>query len=170
MTVLCSLGSVCIDFANHEMPMNMMPRQTPMTMSVDRAFFHSGFLNAGTPFEIASTPVMAAPPEANAWSSRKIPTELATPIGTWSAGIGAWARPPVAALYTPTPIITKMLTRNAYVGTANMRPDSRTPRRLPHAMITMKPSAIGTRYGRRSPNAEYSAATPADTETATVRM
>ena len=36
-----------------------------MTTRVERAFFHSGFLNAGTPLEIASTPVTAAPPEAN---------------------------------------------------------------------------------------------------------
>ena len=40
-------------------------------MSVVRAFFHSGGLNAGTPFEIASTPVTAAPPEAKACRIRK---------------------------------------------------------------------------------------------------
>src|SRR3954453_18335285 len=170
MTVLSDVGTTLRWGASHDRPGNITPSSPPIHMSVERAFFHSGFLNAGTPFEIASTPVMAAPPDAKAWRSRKIPTELATPTGTRSAGIGACARPPVAALYTPTPIITKMLTRKAYVGTANMRPDSRTPRRLPQAMITMKPSAIGTRYGRKSPNAEYNAATPADTETATVRM
>ena len=37
-----------------------------MITSVVRAFFHSGFLNAVTPFEIASTPVTAAPPDAKA--------------------------------------------------------------------------------------------------------
>jgi hypothetical protein len=37
-----------------------------MITSVIRAFFHEGSLNAGTPFEIASTPVTAAPPDANA--------------------------------------------------------------------------------------------------------
>ena len=56
--------------ARNEMPRNMIPRQVPMTISVERAFFHSGFLNAGTPLEIASTPVMAAPPEAKACSTR----------------------------------------------------------------------------------------------------
>ena len=40
-----------------------------MMTSVLRAFFHAGFLNAGTPLEMASTPVTAAPPEANAWST-----------------------------------------------------------------------------------------------------
>ena len=37
-----------------------------MMTSVVRAFFHAGLRNAGTPFEIASTPVTAAPPDANA--------------------------------------------------------------------------------------------------------
>ena len=73
MTVFLSLGTTCIFIASHEIPMNMMPRHAPMTISVERAFFHSGFLNAGTPLEIASTPVMAAPPDAKAWSSRKMP-------------------------------------------------------------------------------------------------
>ena len=40
-----------------------------MTTSVWRAFFHAGSWNAGTPLEIASTPVTAAPPEANALAS-----------------------------------------------------------------------------------------------------
>ena len=41
----------------------------PMITSVMRAFFHDGSLNAGTPLEIASTPVTAAPPDANACST-----------------------------------------------------------------------------------------------------
>ena len=47
----------------------MTPSALPITTRVWRAFFHSGFLNAGTPLEIASTPVTAAPPDANAWST-----------------------------------------------------------------------------------------------------
>ena len=42
-----------------------------MITSVVRAFFHAGSLKAGTPFEIASTPVTAAPPDANAWRITK---------------------------------------------------------------------------------------------------
>ena len=42
-----SLGTVCSVEARNEMPRNMMPRQVPITMRVERAFFHSGFLNAG---------------------------------------------------------------------------------------------------------------------------
>ena len=43
-----------------------------------------------------------------------------------------------------------MLTMKKYVGTAKMRPDSRTPRRLPKAMRAMNPSEIGTRHGARA--------------------
>ena len=39
---------------------------------VIRAFRHSGGLNAGTPSEIASTPVRAAAPELNARAMRKM--------------------------------------------------------------------------------------------------
>ena len=42
-----------------------------MMTRVVRAFFHAGSRNAGTPFEIASTPVTAAPPDAKAWSTTK---------------------------------------------------------------------------------------------------
>ena len=57
-----------------------------------------------------------------------------------------------------------------YVGMAKIRPDSLTPRRLPHATRAMKNSEIGTRYGARASNAEVRAAVPADADTATVRM
>ena len=40
-----------------------------MITSVRRAFCHSGLRNAVTPLEIASTPVTAAPPDANALST-----------------------------------------------------------------------------------------------------
>ena len=44
-----------------------------MNIRVVRAFFHSGGLKAGTPSEIASTPVSAVHPEAKARASRKAP-------------------------------------------------------------------------------------------------
>ena len=50
-------------------PRNMTPSSDPMITRVVRAFRHSGFLKAGTPFEIASTPVTAAPPDANECST-----------------------------------------------------------------------------------------------------
>ena len=75
-----------------------------MTISVVRAFFHSGFLKAGTPLEMASTPVIAAPPDAKAWSRRKMPHRARQPpIGTWSVGIGGVgeAVPVAERLYDP---------------------------------------------------------------------
>src|SRR6476619_292281 len=51
MTVFLSLGTTCIFIASHEIPMNITPRHAPMTISVARAFLHSGFLNAGTPLD-----------------------------------------------------------------------------------------------------------------------
>ena len=46
-----------------------VPSVPPMMNSALRAFSHSGLRNAVTPFEIASTPVTAAPPEAKAFST-----------------------------------------------------------------------------------------------------
>ena len=54
------------------------------------------------------------------------------------------------------------------VGTANTRPDSFTPRRLPNAMIAMNASEIGTTQSVKTGNAEARAALPAETDTATV--
>jgi hypothetical protein len=40
-----------------------------MITRVSRALRHSGGRKAGTPLEMASTPVTAAPPEPKAWST-----------------------------------------------------------------------------------------------------
>ena len=49
-----------------ERPRNIAPSVVPMMTSVGPRVLHSGFLNAVTPLEIASTPVTAAPPDAKA--------------------------------------------------------------------------------------------------------
>ncbi len=59
--------------------MKLMPRKSAAKIaaaqtSVIRAFLHSGGLKAGTPSEIASTPVSAAAPELNARRMRKMPS------------------------------------------------------------------------------------------------
>ena len=51
-----------------------------MITSVSRAFFHAGLRNAGTPLEIASTPVTAAPPEPNAFSAMKTEAPIKKPV------------------------------------------------------------------------------------------
>ena len=50
---------------------SMVTEIEPMSSRVVAAFLLLGFLNAGTPLEIASTPVSAAHPEENARRKRK---------------------------------------------------------------------------------------------------
>ena len=61
-----------------------------------------------------------------------------------------------------------MLKMKKYVGTAKMRPDSRTPRRFPNEIRQMNATEIRTVNGFSAGNADTSAAVPAATETATV--
>ena len=71
-----SKGATCIRDANTDRPRNMTPRQEPMTTSVLRALRHSGTLKAETPFEMASTPVTAAPP----WEKARNTTSSVAPL------------------------------------------------------------------------------------------
>ena len=52
--------------ASTDSPRKKLPRITPITISVVAALCDSGFLNAGTPFEIASMPVRATAPDEKA--------------------------------------------------------------------------------------------------------
>ena len=61
-------------WASTEMPMKATPKIRPMATRVVAALWDSGFLKAGTPLEMASTPVRATAPEENARSKRKTPT------------------------------------------------------------------------------------------------
>ena len=54
------------------MPTNMVMEKNPMIASVSAAFLALGFLNAGTPLLMASTPVNAVQPEANARIARRM--------------------------------------------------------------------------------------------------
>jgi hypothetical protein len=72
------------------MPPNISASRVTITVSVVRAFFHSGGWKAGTPSLIASTPVSAVHPEAKALSSRKMLT-LWTVCS--SMGVAAWRFP-----------------------------------------------------------------------------
>ena len=120
-----------------------MPRIAPIHISVVRAFFHSGGRNAGTPFEIASTPVIAVQPDASACRARKRddrdrrepsdrvlrrPPGRVGPVGRPGGGIPARART------KPITISETIIVMNRYVGAAKIRPDSLTPRRLPIAI------------------------------------
>lgn len=85
----------------------MAPSVDPMITSVVRALRHSGGRKAGTPFEMASTPVTAAPPEAKAWSTMKseAPKRMpspARPKASIPSAASASGSPPVAILQSPT--------------------------------------------------------------------
>ena len=108
--------------------MNSVIAIAPIASSVLAAFRPGGGRKALTPFEIASTPVSAAAPEAKAWSSTNTPTAPApAAIGCGACTVG---HSPVAHFPTPVPTSRNIDATNAYVGSANRAPDSRTPRRL----------------------------------------
>ena len=71
---LCSLGYGPRWWARICTPMNSVPRMTPIHTSVVAAFFDSGRRNAGTPLEIASTPVSATAPDEKPFSRMKMPS------------------------------------------------------------------------------------------------
>ena len=69
---------------------------------VAAAFFGSGGLNAGTPFDTASTPVMAVQPFENAVSSRNsVSGSLA---GITASAVVTGATVPVSACHRPAPM------------------------------------------------------------------
>src|SRR5437899_6630611 len=101
-----SLGLACIWTASHETPTNIAIAIAPRTASVVAAFFPCGFRNALTPFAIASTPVKAVDPDANARSTTNVvtaPKPAATGCETVACG-----QPVVAHLASPTPMSAKI--------------------------------------------------------------
>ena len=75
------------------MPTNITTASVAIATSVAEAFFASGGRNAGTPFDTASTPVIAVQPLANAVSNRRVVS------GCWPAldgsGASTGTMPPV---------------------------------------------------------------------------
>ena len=156
--------------ARYEIPRNIVTEMIPMMRSVSEAFFDCGRRNAGTPLEIASTPVRAVEPDENACRITNRPTVRTVLASsgagnTWSVTIGQPLK-----MHRAIPVTTRMMidTMNAYVGTANRVPDSRTPRRLASVTSRTNPSESSSLYGESAGSAEVIANTPATTETETV--
>src|SRR5712691_12097663 len=117
----------------------------PMIASVWAAFFDCGRLNALTPFEIDSTPVRAADPDAKARRSTKTVTvPVPAAIGCETVACG---QPPVAHFATPVPITANNERTKPYVGSAKRNPASRTPRKLATVSASTQPRLSHTRYG-----------------------
>jgi hypothetical protein len=83
------------------MLMKRVAQRKAMITSVVAAFFASGGLNAGTPFETASTPVMAVHPFANARRMRNV-LRVATPLGVADPAADTGMAPPVRTRKAPT--------------------------------------------------------------------
>ena len=98
----CSLGTAPLTVARYEIPRNTTPRMTAIVTIVVCAFLHSGGLNAGVPFEMASVPVIAEQPSANARiRSSRLRLSTGTAIGTTPVTCGGCPRY-VRASPTPT--------------------------------------------------------------------
>src|SRR5262249_26098941 len=121
-----------------------------------------------TPFEIDSTPVSAAEPDANA--RRRTRTVTAPMPAVSGCGTVACGQPLVAHLTIPAPITAYSETTKPYVGSGEGNPASRPPRRFATVSARMQPRHSQTRYGSSEGAAEVIARIPAATETATVRM
>ena len=146
------------------MPMKSVPRIAAIQPSVIAALRDSGGRKAGMPLEIASVPVMAVQPEENARRTRNHTSGSVAATGGGAAG----GSEPVSSRQAPTTISSRKLAMKTYVGTAKMRPDSRTPRMLARAMAATHTIPIATLCVDHSGTAEVIAATPAATDTATV--
>ena len=94
----------------------MVTAMVPSSSSVVAAFLLFGFWKAGTPLEMASTPVSAAQPEENVRASR---TTMAKPVKAaycGSASIPYWAlwactsSPSTRIRNSPQPTISRMPT------------------------------------------------------------
>ena len=147
----------------------METESTPIIPRVAAAFRACGRRNAGTPFEMASTPVSAVDPDENAWRITKRLAPAAAPARMWSAGTTAWGQPPAAHLTRAVITKAKIERMNPYVGTAKTVPDSRTPRRFAKVIRTTNPIERNTLCWWRLGTAEVMAKTPATTDTETVR-
>src|SRR5215475_3303974 len=113
-----ALGMTWYACASTVMPMNIVIARAAMVTSVADAFFDSGGRNAGTPFDTASTPVIAVQPLAKAVSSRNVVSGAVPVSGGSGACTGTTLR--VTYWYSPAMMSTPMLNTKKYVGTAKM--------------------------------------------------
>ena len=94
--------------ASSRMDMIIVIASAPSIARVAAALALFGFLNAGTPLLIASTPVSAAQPDENARSSRNAPARVIRPpsnagwVSVANRALSAIGRVPVSARNVPT--------------------------------------------------------------------
>src|SRR5260370_25910801 len=76
MTVCSPTGSTVKWCARYVEPAKNVPRMSPIHRRTVAAFFDSGGRNSGTPLEMASTPVRAEHPDANARNKSQVVTAV----------------------------------------------------------------------------------------------
>src|SRR5881227_3105306 len=108
--------------ASHDTVRKSVTAIAPMIASVSAAFFDCGRLNAFTPFEIDSTPVSAADPEAKA--RRRTKTVTAPVPAVTGCETVACGQPLVAHFAIPVPITPYSDRTKPYVGSAKRKPAS----------------------------------------------
>ena len=133
-----------------------------------------GLRKAGTPLEIASTPVSAAQPDENARASMNISaTVVSSPSHPGDASIcsealstcGSWS---VASRNMPHTHMVRMAAMNTYVGNAKKAPDSRMPRRFIAISTTTRTIANVASWPLRVGSAAAAYWAPEEIDTATV--
>jgi hypothetical protein len=113
------------------MPASIRARIAMIAVSVLRAYRTGGSRKALTPLLTASTPVMAVQPLANDRIRIHRPTTVPAVAGiAGGTTSGAGCPPAWTALITPKTSTASRLMMKRYIGTANARPDSRTPLRF----------------------------------------
>src|SRR5258706_6775929 len=94
--------------ASSVMPMNIVIASTAIVTSVDAAFLLSGGRNAGTPFETASTPVIAVQPLEKAVRIANV-VRMPVEVVVAPAAAATGSSDPVQYRHAPTPITSSML-------------------------------------------------------------
>ncbi len=145
-------------------PTSITPSSAPSEISVRCAVRTRGSRKAGTPLAIASTPVTAEQPEANAFSSRTIPSAVVGWIGPRFEPMRAtgWG------WNAPTTIVARMLTMKTAVGAISSFADSAMPNMLTAVSSARPASETSSRWCASAGKTLPRLAAPAARLTATV--
>ncbi len=136
----------------------------PSHISVCWARRTRGLRKLGTELAIASTPVSAEQPDANAFRISSTPTVWVAAATLWTGGTTGWER------IRPTMMTAAMATMNATVGAMNSRAESATPQRFAPVMKARAARHSQTRAAYRPGKADVRASMPAEIPTAALRM
>ena len=150
------------------MPRNIVPSSTPIRTSVERALRDSGCLKAGTPFEIASVPVIAVQPWAKADIRKNRPSACAAGSRTDSGGVVDELAARAAGTGRSRSGSTSSRRRRRS-GAAKIVPGLADAAQVGQRDQDDRADEISTAYGSSSGTSEVIAATPAAIDTETVR-